>query len=298
VLHILDAKLSSPSSALSIDANTQGALKQHRLNILIEAMKTYQPQYDGVDWVSETIRHIVNIAQLDTPHATSGRSGISDWTDILASQPTFYLRLALTMDLSLSKGRLPEDGDFPVSLQGLFRGGLSPFRMLLDQVHQNGVVHNSSEPGLAFQSGPLPNSVKSMQPGTVTLIASDEDTDSPESGKHSGLPDTGVMAEASMMVRRMSNSSAGDAELSDAPPSEGLEDLSTEVMNDFPLDCSPSAISDLDMMYLDDTVPDQFSQWTASAWDGRAEFGRWDDRDTANLLLEALKDTDFGECMA
>lgn len=142
VLHILDVKLSSPRRG-SNDTNTgdlysQSALKQHRLNILIEAMKTYQPQYDGVDWVSETIRHVVNLAQLDSASGqdadgagdgsagSNGSGGVCDWTDILTSHPSLYLRLALTMDLSLSKDRMPEEGDFPASLRGLFTGGYNP----------------------------------------------------------------------------------------------------------------------------------------------------------------------------
>jgi hypothetical protein len=143
VLHILDVKLSSPRRGSHDNANgdsyNQSALKQHRLNILIEAMKTYQPQYDGVDWVSETIRHVVNLAQLDSTTSETDSAGNSngntegngngvacDWTDILTSHPSLYLRLALTMDLSLSKDRLPEEGDFPTSLRGLFTGGFNP----------------------------------------------------------------------------------------------------------------------------------------------------------------------------
>ena len=113
---------------------TSSALKQHRLNILIEAMKTYQPQYDGVDWVSETIRHIVNLAQLDGPAGARPNmtdTAPSDWTDILASNPSWYVRLALTMDLALSKNRMPEERDFPASLRGMFSSsGFIPVRRL------------------------------------------------------------------------------------------------------------------------------------------------------------------------
>lgn len=123
VLHILDVKLTaltSPSHLPQGIPTGQAALKQHRLNILIEAMKTYQPQYDGVDKISDTIRHIVNLAQLDG----GGDGGkIKDWTDILTSHPSLYLRLALTMDLSFSKDRLPVEGDFPASLRGLLGAG-------------------------------------------------------------------------------------------------------------------------------------------------------------------------------
>jgi hypothetical protein len=120
VLHILDVKLTSPSHLPQGIPTGEAALKQHRLNILIEAMKTYQPQYDGVDKISDTIRHIVNLAQLDG----GGDGGkIKDWTDILTSHPSLYLRLALTMDLSFSKDRLPVEGDFPASLRGLLGAG-------------------------------------------------------------------------------------------------------------------------------------------------------------------------------
>ncbi|EFX04401.1 fungal transcriptional regulatory protein [Grosmannia clavigera kw1407] len=148
-LHIIDVKLSSAASAAATAAApasatksaaaksasaASSALKQHRLNILIEAMKTYQPQYDGVDWISETIRHVVNMAEIgglaqndkigQTQQATSSKGAdVSDWTDILASNPSWYLRLALTMDMALSKNRIPEERDFPVGLRSLFSGG-------------------------------------------------------------------------------------------------------------------------------------------------------------------------------
>ncbi|ERS96854.1 hypothetical protein HMPREF1624_07063 [Sporothrix schenckii ATCC 58251] len=177
-LHILDVKLSTsaannngnnngnpsartPNEGSGADGNStsaSSALKQHRLNILIEAMKTYQPQYDGVDWVSETIRHIVNLAQLDGPAALgangnggndgsnggNNNGGISDWTDILASNPSWYLRLALTMDLALSKNRMPEERDFPVGLRGLFTAGFSSIRNLRLGYNKDGSRTNNN----------------------------------------------------------------------------------------------------------------------------------------------------------
>ncbi|KAK8075193.1 fungal specific transcription factor domain-containing protein [Apiospora hydei] len=131
VLHIIDVKLSSFRRS---QPAPDELVKQNRLNVLVEAMKTYTPQYDGCDYVSETIRHIMTLAQLDTPTplpATSTTSTISNWTDILASQPGCYLRLAMTMDLSFAKGRLPEESDFPASLRGLFTAGRNPVRALL-----------------------------------------------------------------------------------------------------------------------------------------------------------------------
>ncbi|KAB5549975.1 cutinase transcription factor 1 beta [Coniochaeta sp. 2T2.1] len=190
VLHILDVKLSSPrpGTTNTEDQNNRSALKQHRLNVLIEAMKTYQPQYDGVDWVSETIRHIVNLAQLDgvqpnattaeggsnhaangtnntsSPEATNGNAKIQDWTDILTSHPSLYLRLALTMDLSLSKDRLPDEGDFPASLRGLLSGGSAvsnPVRVLLRANTQQQAAQQQPH----YQDlRPVPGSMSSLPP--------------------------------------------------------------------------------------------------------------------------------------
>ncbi|KAI1489775.1 fungal-specific transcription factor domain-containing protein [Biscogniauxia mediterranea] len=192
VLHIIDVKLSwhNKNNGGSEDPNGSTALKQHRLNILIEAMKTYQPQYDGVDYISETIRHIINLAQLDPPSNpdaasthSQGRNGvqpsISGWTDILASQPGTYLRLAMTMDLSLSKGRLAQESDFPISLRGLFSAGFSPIRSIVGQPVTAQQTTTSTTAAAAAACFP-------RNPGTVhSLSSSSSDSDS---GSNSNSP--------------------------------------------------------------------------------------------------------------
>ncbi|KAH7131339.1 fungal-specific transcription factor domain-containing protein [Dactylonectria macrodidyma] len=129
ILNILDIKLSAPLP--NPNSNSMApALKQRELNTLIEVMKTYQPQYDGVDWVSEIVRHVVNLAQLDnlSPHQ---HKSVIDWTHIFAYQPSSYLRLVMALDLGLSKGRIPQDRDFPISLRGIFALGVSPIKELI-----------------------------------------------------------------------------------------------------------------------------------------------------------------------
>ncbi|KAK6859768.1 fungal specific transcription factor domain-containing protein [Apiospora arundinis] len=205
VLHIIDVKL---SSFRQNKTSPEELVKQNRLNVLVEAMKTYTPQYDGCDYVSETIRHIMTLAQLDTPTplpAASTTSTISNWTDILASQPGCYLRLAMTMDLSFAKGRLPEESDFPASLRGLFTAGRNPVRALLrgsprmrpstipsfmsTSHHQMFSPPNSyAMPGGEHRqqqqhqqhSSPAPTFVP-LEPGTVRSISSDETNSSPSS---------------------------------------------------------------------------------------------------------------------
>ncbi|ORY69028.1 uncharacterized protein BCR38DRAFT_472437 [Pseudomassariella vexata] len=129
-LHMLDIKLSSASStpAEILSANPRVVEKQRRLNILIQAMKEYRPQHDCVGWVSRIIRHIMDFTHLDIATPPSWHCFDSkyvpweqhydgDWTDILSKNPACYLRMALAIDLSLSKDRLPEEEDFPQKLR-------------------------------------------------------------------------------------------------------------------------------------------------------------------------------------
>jgi hypothetical protein len=197
VLHIIDVKLSSQNkqSRATPDERRQTALKQHRLNVLIEAMKTYQPQYDGVDYISETIRHIVNLAQIDPPYNSSNQECannkkplISDWTDILASHPNSYLRLSMTMDISISKGRLARETDFPVKLRGLFAQGFSPIRALLagsrprppDPQPAPGSLNNATSTVPDNDKFFVPNPSVQIQLGRVHSVSSDEGSVSPE----------------------------------------------------------------------------------------------------------------------
>ena len=109
VLDTLNLKLSPTYASGCMDA-------QHQGNTLVEIMKTYIPRYDGMDWVSEIIRHIVTLFQCMRPKLERSHS-TSNWNDIFAAQPGSYLRLVLTLDFSLSKGKLPHNSDFPLRLR-------------------------------------------------------------------------------------------------------------------------------------------------------------------------------------
>lgn len=175
VLHILDAKLSSPRTGTTgADGHdSQSALKQHRLDALVGALETSQPQYDGKDWVSETIKHLVNLAQPDGAHLRSnetlesqtGNSEIHncpDWTDTLTSHPGLYLRLALTMDLSLGADRHTEEGDFLASLRSLLAGDsndASPLSLLFSATKEQQQQHRHEHP-----LHPIPGSISSIPP--------------------------------------------------------------------------------------------------------------------------------------
>ncbi|KAH7145476.1 fungal-specific transcription factor domain-containing protein [Dactylonectria estremocensis] len=161
VLNILDTKL-SPPPRLELDKSQASGITQQQLNILIQFMKVYWPRYDGVEWVSEIIRHITNLAQLDESKVRRKSSSIN-WADIFAFQPRSYLRLVLALDLSLSKGRLPQDWDFPIRLRGLFSFNANPLKELVEGNYTNleslGVVN----PPLQTESPTPPERAASNQ---------------------------------------------------------------------------------------------------------------------------------------
>lgn len=289
VLNILDVKLSAPAKNSTLDSSAASALKQHRLNILIEAMRTYQPQYDGVDWVSEIVRHIVNLAQIDGTSSQSPgpKPGINDWTDILASQPGSYLRLALALDLSLSKGRLPEDGDFPVSLRGLFTGGFSPLKVLVEANRVNdpasrGVNHpiqGEIGPG-ATRQPPYDDADSQQSPHSLA----DSHTTNSDDAANEALRD---QIRSYMQTDRPANTNV--------PPSEGLDGLGPEAKGVFSLDESLGAASEFGGMYIDGPMPDISAEWIENLWGEMGDMEDKTDRDTARVLLEALKEGDMGE---
>lgn len=189
-------------------------------------MKTYQPQYDGVDWVSETIRHIVNLAEIGGPiqnsktRAAANHNGtdISDWTDILASNPSWYLRLALTMDMALSKNRMPEEHDFPVGLRSLFADGFGANRNLL--------IDNDNRAGNEGNEGNVYSTATANADATrpVNLLHSDIVGRSyPTAAAAAAAPDlpasTGPMMHASV---EDVNTATGDARFWTAAAANGI----------------------------------------------------------------------------
>ncbi|VUC30026.1 unnamed protein product [Clonostachys rosea] len=293
VLNILDVKLSGnqqqqqqqQGGAGGLDRNAAAALKQHRLNILIEAMRTYQPQYDGVDWVSEIVRHIVNLAQIDGSTGEDGaggqqQTGITDWTDILASNPSSYLRLALALDLSLSKGRLPEDGDFPVSLRGLFTGGFNPLKGLVEANRANGNVQTM---GGSMGSSDA-QAVHFQQQRTFSL-----ETDSMCSPTDSHMTNSDDAANEALRDQVSSRIRSDAVVNTDIPPSEGIWGLGRDLNEVLPMDNSPSSGSH-EGLYIDGPLPDISAEWLENLWDEMGDMEDKTDRDTARLLLEALKE--------
>lgn len=128
IVNILDIKLSPPTIEGIHQSSTA---TQHQLNVLIGFMRAYWARYEGVDWITAIVRHIINLAQLNESRSQIKGSSIN-WVDIFAIQPRSYLRLVLVLDMSLSKGRLAQDADFPVKLRGLFSLHLNPLKELVE----------------------------------------------------------------------------------------------------------------------------------------------------------------------
>lgn len=119
ILHTLDTKLAPRNASIVHDHGAHSGQMRNKLHALTQVMQTYQAQYDGVDWINEIIDHIIGLSHIDDL-APGVEEPAINWTDILVFQPDIYLRLTLALDLSLRKGRLAEDEDFPVRLRGLF----------------------------------------------------------------------------------------------------------------------------------------------------------------------------------
>ncbi|KAI0446444.1 hypothetical protein F4803DRAFT_559385 [Xylaria telfairii] len=344
VLHIIDVKLSSQNKRIGTtpDEKRRTVVKQQRLNVLIEAMKTYQPQYDGVDYISETIRHIVNLAQIDPPtntntpnntssmmmipqdSASSMQPIISDWTDILASHPNSYLRLSMTMDISISKGRLARETDFPVKLQGLFAHGFSSIRALLAGGHPRTLPVSAS---FATISQTLPDPMANIQVGSVHSISSDEDSASTDSVEEIDRPigalddnnaKTQEPAPIAPSLPRLdgTNASAEDVSmhihdhmfididyalnadtLAADVPQPGTQDESSRDKNATSDDSGPNTAREDDHdMYDGEDEAGNEADWIENVWD--SEETRIDgeevedpaDKETARALLDALRD--------
>lgn len=125
ILHTLDTKL--------LPQSDNGQTGNH-FDALVQVMQTYQAQYDGVDWIREIVNNITNLSQVDEL-GSAVEDSATNFTDILAYQPDLYLRLALELDLSLQKGRLVDDEDFPVRLRGLSGANIIPLRSLVAKYH-------------------------------------------------------------------------------------------------------------------------------------------------------------------
>lgn len=138
-LHILGLRLSSNTASSrawykdEMNPSIVSGRRKH-LEVLISTMRACHSRYDGVDWISTAIGYYMECTYWDDGEPLGATCPDFPMNSSLmtldASQARFlpgdfdrnlahYLRLAATIDLSLSLDRLPQEQDFPPSLMPL-----------------------------------------------------------------------------------------------------------------------------------------------------------------------------------
>jgi hypothetical protein len=118
-LQMIDVELLRPKQKSIAQQGGILTRKQQHVDNLVKQMKSYKNKYYITDWVMRAIRHVVELAQQRSPapFTTEGDSSPSSYLDMLKNRPSYYLRLVMTLDMSISNGRLPDECDFPPSLR-------------------------------------------------------------------------------------------------------------------------------------------------------------------------------------
>lgn len=116
-LSVVSARLAAVNGELSFESPIAAASSKRHLEVLMGAMKSFLPQYDGVELVKETVKRAADLAQADTQSQPANTGPvITDWTHHLAKNPSLYMKMTMAIDMSISKGRIAEDNDFPAWL--------------------------------------------------------------------------------------------------------------------------------------------------------------------------------------
>jgi hypothetical protein len=102
--------------------------KRRQLRLYNEAMETCQSRYNGARACAIVINKTIAAARegmfpesgmqrlqqaTSTALLRTAANKVDDWLGVFVSQPRAYLRIALTIDISLCKGRYAETEDFP-----------------------------------------------------------------------------------------------------------------------------------------------------------------------------------------
>ncbi|KAK2024891.1 hypothetical protein LX32DRAFT_643205 [Colletotrichum zoysiae] len=114
---VVNAKLRASNTNLAVDNSDPVSSNQEDLSVLMETIRSFFPQYDGVELIKETVTHAVDLVHTAGQALSNNfRTPPTSWTQILVGNPALYLKMVMTIDLSINKGRLAEDDDFPTGL--------------------------------------------------------------------------------------------------------------------------------------------------------------------------------------
>ncbi|KAF5676191.1 cutinase transcription factor 1 beta [Fusarium heterosporum] len=167
-LQMIDVELLRPKQKATASHDGMALTeKQRHVDNLLKQMKGYKNKYYITDWVMRAIRHVVELARQRSPTPSTPEDDLSapsSCLDMLKNRPSNYLRLVMTLDMSISNGRLPDECDFPPSLrktvQGLnARSQLSSMPMTDDL---------SKDRFSAMNKDLIPHNLTDMQSGTVS----------------------------------------------------------------------------------------------------------------------------------
>jgi hypothetical protein len=119
---VVTARLSAANTSLTVDDSDSVCSNQRDLSVLMETIKSFFPQYDGVDLIKETVKHAADLAHTASQNLPDDSAmPPTSWTQILIDNPELYLKMVMSIDLSINKGRLAEEEDFPTGLFSTMR---------------------------------------------------------------------------------------------------------------------------------------------------------------------------------
>uniref|UniRef100_A0A8H7NQK7 Xylanolytic transcriptional activator regulatory domain-containing protein n=1 Tax=Bionectria ochroleuca TaxID=29856 RepID=A0A8H7NQK7_BIOOC len=104
------------------DSYTAKILRKSRLGALTEAMNKFEQTYDGVEWVKSILRQVIDLGESRLSEATRDR----EWRRNLSSSPAPYLRIAFTIEFSLSRSYFFQEADAPAYLETVFKDKSTP----------------------------------------------------------------------------------------------------------------------------------------------------------------------------
>lgn len=283
VHQILDVTLAPRERSSGLDDSMVSARKDHRLSILLQAMKSFQLHYDEVDWVKEIVRHALKLAPVDKmgQWLPTSRKPFDDWTSMLISQPRSYLRLVLAIDLSLSNGRLSQESDFPVRLRGESLAVHSALVRQTISVEAPASIRDGRATGV--DSG----AITSPHAGGPQYSM----RETPDHGRWADADGTSSGAYKHPAERPMTAAYAASSSLS-SPGYYTIGDVGMDSI--FQLEEVHDTSARSSRISFDDLLQDGGSYWTEESWRDISDEERGD-RDTAIALLEALEEYGSGE---
>lgn len=85
-------------------------------------MNKFEQTYDGVEWVKSILRQVIDLGESRLSEATRDR----EWRRNLSSSPAPYLRIAFTIEFSLSRSYFFQEADAPAYLETVFKDKSTP----------------------------------------------------------------------------------------------------------------------------------------------------------------------------